>query len=317
MTKALGERVAEHLWADAGHRLTVVRPTIIESALAHPHPGWIDGFKVADPLIAAYGKGRLTEFPGSPATVLDVIPVDLVVNAILAAADRPPAPASAAYLHVGSGASNPMTLGELARHAKAYFSAHPWLDHLGQATPAADFQFCAPERIRRRINRQLLALSLAQRAVRPAPAAWTRRVRQWACRSAQKLTLLRDYMKLYQPYSCSATVFDDTRARALHAEVTAAGQDSGFDVRALDWGHYLTAVHMPALAGLMRAQSAAHRAARRARDTTWVAAPAASAGMRALHALTPAVAEVSAEGAGQPDGAQPWGAAADASFRSA
>lgn len=64
LTKALAERLAEELWLGNGHRLSVVRPSIIESALRHPYPGWIDGFKVADPLIIAYGRGQLPEIPG-------------------------------------------------------------------------------------------------------------------------------------------------------------------------------------------------------------------------------------------------------------
>ena len=79
----LAEELAE------GLPLSVVRPAIVESALAHPYPGWIDGFKMADPIILAYGRGILREFPGLPDGVLDVIPVDLVVNATLAVAAAP------------------------------------------------------------------------------------------------------------------------------------------------------------------------------------------------------------------------------------
>ncbi len=88
-TKALGERVAEELLTGE-LPLSVVRPAIVESALRHPYPGWIDGFKMADPLILAFGRGILPEFPGLPDGVLDVIPVDIVVNATLAAAAAPP-----------------------------------------------------------------------------------------------------------------------------------------------------------------------------------------------------------------------------------
>ncbi|MFN2497273.1 MAG: SDR family oxidoreductase, partial [Pseudonocardiaceae bacterium] len=66
LTKALGERVAEQLWAQLGRPLSVLRPAIVESALRHPYPGWIDGFKMADPLIIAYSRGVLREFPGLP-----------------------------------------------------------------------------------------------------------------------------------------------------------------------------------------------------------------------------------------------------------
>src|SRR5699024_11964511 len=61
---------------------------------------WIDGFKVADPLIAAYGRGLLPEFPALADTILDVIPVDYVVNAILAAAAAAPPAHEASYYQV-------------------------------------------------------------------------------------------------------------------------------------------------------------------------------------------------------------------------
>ena len=89
LTKAFAERAAEELWAQDGRRLSIVRPAIIESSLQHPYPGWIDGFKVADPLILAFGRGQLPDFPGVPDSVLDIIPVDFVVNAMLAAAANP------------------------------------------------------------------------------------------------------------------------------------------------------------------------------------------------------------------------------------
>ena len=56
LTKALAERLAEELWLGGGHRLSVIRPSIIESALRHPHPGWID---VAEHLIAQKYADRI------------------------------------------------------------------------------------------------------------------------------------------------------------------------------------------------------------------------------------------------------------------
>src|SRR5690606_15921980 len=69
-TKAMAEQVAEELWAANGHRVSFVRPSIIESAMKKPYPGWIDGYKVADPLIMAYGRGVLPEFPGLADSIL-------------------------------------------------------------------------------------------------------------------------------------------------------------------------------------------------------------------------------------------------------
>ena len=45
---------------------------------------------MADPVIISYAKGLLSQFPGVPEGIIDVIPVDLVVAAILAVVARGP-----------------------------------------------------------------------------------------------------------------------------------------------------------------------------------------------------------------------------------
>ncbi|HEY3558778.1 MAG TPA: SDR family oxidoreductase, partial [Kribbella sp.] len=60
----MAERAVEEAATDLS--LTVLRPSIIESALEQPYAGWIEGFKMAEPLILAYGRGELPDFPGVP-----------------------------------------------------------------------------------------------------------------------------------------------------------------------------------------------------------------------------------------------------------
>ncbi|TRW45369.1 HAD-IB family hydrolase [Georgenia yuyongxinii] len=265
-TKALGERVAEDLWARAGHRLSVVRPTIIESALKHPYPGWIDGFKVADPLIAAYGRGMLPEFPALADTVLDVIPVDFVVNAILAAAAAPPAAGSAHYFQVCSGITNPLPLGRLVRLVREYFKANPLTDAEGAHVQVPAWSFPHTGAVERALTRRERAVDLADRAVGRLPA--TQRTRGWIStlhRARRDLGTLRKFTELYQPYTQTEVIFDDARLRALHAALPAERQDAhGFDVTEIDWRHYLQDVHIPKVPGLMRSRggSSAPTAAR-------------------------------------------------------
>jgi len=114
-----------------------VRPAIIESALKHPYPGWIDGFKVADPLIMAYGKGQLPEFPGLPDSILDLIPVDYVVNTILAAAANPAKKGEPEYFHVASGASNPVPFHQMYENVHEFFVKNPLTDRAGRPIVAA------------------------------------------------------------------------------------------------------------------------------------------------------------------------------------
>ena len=57
---------------------------------SRPSPGWIEGFKMAEPLILAYGQGMLPDFPAAPDAAIDIVPVDVVVGALVAAAATPP-----------------------------------------------------------------------------------------------------------------------------------------------------------------------------------------------------------------------------------
>ncbi|PFG39172.1 HAD superfamily hydrolase (TIGR01490 family) [Georgenia soli] len=253
-TKAMGERVAEEMWAGAGHRLSVVRPTIIESSLRHPYPGWIDGFKVADPLIAAYGRGLLPEFPALADTVLDIIPVDFVVNAILAAAAAPPAPGGANYYQVSSGITNPLRLGSLVHMVREYFSANPLKDAEGAHVAVPAWSFPHRGAVERALGRRELAVDVADRALGYLPA--NRRTRQWISalyKARRDLGTLRKFTSLYQPYTQTEVIFDDARTRALHAALPAERQaEHGFDVAEIDWRHYLLDVHIPGVPGLMR-----------------------------------------------------------------
>jgi hypothetical protein len=99
--------VVESIAQEHGAPLSIMRPAITESALARPYPGWIKGFKMAEPIIHAFARGDLPESPAAPDKTLDVMPIDLVVNAILAACARDPV-SSAAYYRVVSGARNPL-----------------------------------------------------------------------------------------------------------------------------------------------------------------------------------------------------------------
>ncbi|MGH3827736.1 MAG: HAD-IB family hydrolase [Pseudonocardiaceae bacterium] len=253
LTKALGERVAEQLWAQTGRPLSVVRPAIVESALRHPYPGWIDGFKMADPLIIAYGRGVLREFPGLPDSVLDVIPVDLVVNAILATAARPPA-AEPAYLHVSSGASNPLTFRNMYALCREYFTDHPMPDgDRGHIEPPT-WRFPGSQQVELTLRAGERAAALAERVLLALPPST--RSQNWLSslgHQQQDLAQLREYADLYGVYARAEVIYDDRRLRARHAALPAQrATEHGFDPTVIDWRAYLLDVHCPAITATMR-----------------------------------------------------------------
>ncbi|GAB3808997.1 HAD-IB family hydrolase [Humibacter antri] len=255
LTKAFAERAAEEMWARSGQRLSIVRPSIIESALRHPFPGWIDGFKVADPLILAYGRGILPEFPGLPDSILDIIPVDFVVNAILASASAPPPPREVEYFHVASGTPNPLPFHAMVRNVNEYFRAHPMPTPDDGHVRVPTWKLPGGREVERRIVLAERVNTGRERLIERMPS--TPQTRSWLARAHQRrsdLESYRSFSNLYRAYVQSEVIFDNRRTRALHDSLPEALQpDHGFDVRDIDWDDYLQRVHIPSIMNLTRA----------------------------------------------------------------
>jgi fatty acyl-CoA reductase len=255
LTKAFAERAAEEMWAKQGHRLSVVRPSIIESALRHPFPGWLDGFKVADPLILAYGRGLLPEFPGLPDSVLDVIPVDYVVNAILAVAANPSPVEAPGYFHVSSGASNPLPFHKMFENVNEFFKENP-MPQAGEGhIQVPTWKFPGGRKVERRLRVAERVNDGRERAIEWLPS--TTRTRSWMGKVQQRrndLESLRNFSDLYRAYVQTEIIFDDRHTKALHNGLPPElQQDRGFDVAEIDWHDYFQRVHFPSITTLTRA----------------------------------------------------------------
>ncbi len=252
-TKALGERVVEQRALTAP--TTIVRPSIIESALSRPHPGWIEGFKMAEPLILAYGRGELPEFPAAGDTIVDIVPVDHVVAAIVAVLANPPQAGAAAYLHVVSGARNPLTFRRLYACVRAYFDEHPFTNGDRGSARLPEWRFPGAQSVERLLSTSERAHKVADYVVGHAPRSTrTLSIARNLDRQGRRLEFLRRYLDLYREYAEAELRFDDAHTRALleglHPEDRAA---FGFDIDEVDWDHYLRDIHCPAVTAPIRA----------------------------------------------------------------
>lgn len=246
-TKALGERVVE---AYARHApASIVRPSIIESALETPYPGWIEGFKMAEPLILAYGRGELPEFPASPDTIVDIVPVDHVVAAVIAVLGEPPEPGSPRWFHVSSGARRPLTFKQLYGYVRDYFDHHPFEIGDRGATRLPEWRFPGAQAVERLLVTSERAHKVADYAVKHAPRAdRTRDLARRLDRQRGRLEFLRRYLDLYREYAQAELTFSDDNTFALYQRLSPQDQqDFSFDTAVIDWQHYLAGVHFPAV----------------------------------------------------------------------
>ena len=241
MTKALGERyLEEHSGALA---VSVVRPSIIESALERPFPGWIEGFKMAEPIILAFGRGELPDFPAAPDGIIDIVPVDIVVNAIIAAAATPPPPGEPAYYQVCSGTRNPLLFRDLYRIVRAYFGERP-MEKRGRggiSTPVWSFAGSAAIEGRLSARREGRRRRRRRCSRRCRPPSRVRKLANDVDQADAKLRFLRRYTDLYRPYTQAELVYDDSNTAALHDSLDPPDQQElrlrpG---RAIEWEGYL------------------------------------------------------------------------------
>src|SRR5262245_23656533 len=145
-TKALGEMVLER--EHDGVPTAIVRPTIIESSLRDPAPGWLENLNVGDPIWVEYGRGRMPDFPFGLDAVYDMVPVDLVANALLAVLPRVAGRREISYYTIGSGSLNPLTGAQIYEFTYDYFSRHPMHDRRGQPIPPRRLTFPTHEQFR-------------------------------------------------------------------------------------------------------------------------------------------------------------------------
>jgi len=248
-TKALGEiATAESAGAVP---VSVVRPAIIESAIAEPFPGWIRGFRMAEPVIISYARGLLKEFPGVPEGTIDVIPVDLVVAAICAVAARGPLDHDDGpdIVQVASGSVNPLRYGKLVDLVREWFTEHPIYDDMGQPIPVPEWSFPGRGRVKKQLQRAGTMLDHAQKVFDVLPVRG--RQAEIGARLEEQRELVHraeGYVDLYGAYAECEAVYGLDRLLALWDLLDNDDQAAFcFDPRVIDWDVYTPEIHLPSV----------------------------------------------------------------------
>src|SRR5580692_10540517 len=247
-TKALGERALVAQW-EGRLPITFVRPSIIESALAEPRPGWIRGFRMAEPIIVSYARGLLREFPGVPEGIVDVIPVDLVVAAILAVAARGPEPGRPKVYHVASGVRNPLRYGRLVDLSTGFFQRNPLYDDRSQPISVPEWSFPGRGRVQRQLRRADTVMTFAEKLITALPIRG---------RQAQLAAAIEDrhamakralgYVELYGAYTETDARYRIDNLLELRQASDADGDvQFEFDPAVIDWERYVLDVHLPSV----------------------------------------------------------------------
>ena len=274
-TKAMAEQAVDEIRGDIP--LTILRPSIIESAWAEPKAGWIRGFRMAEPIIMNYGRGMLKEFPGIPEGIIDVIPVDLVAAAIVAAAAQEPT-SETNIVQVASGGCNPVQISTLTDLIHDYFGQHPIYDDRNQPISPARWTYPGRGRVVSQLTRAKRTLEVAEKTLQRLP------VRGRVALVAADLEEQRDevekamgYVTLYGKYVECEAVYGVEHLLDLWESLDDSDRETfAFDPRVIDWHRYVYGIHLPSVLAQGRVKTKPSKGpatSRSARLRTQVLAP--------------------------------------------
>jgi nucleoside-diphosphate-sugar epimerase len=243
-TKAMGEQLL--VKSSNGVNVIILRPSIIESSLMQPEPGWIEGFQTSTPILFGYGRGEIPDFPGKRDGFIDFIPVDFVVSAILASLATGTEDKNPRVFQVASSSENPLRLEDLMDYCREYFRQFP----MGAGTNARPVQ---PWKYRSRHkfnwwldrSRQLLRIANALNDRLDFCPGSVRLGHRLAVKQLH-LERLEHYSCLYADYTRLHCQFTTDSTRRLFRSLS--GQDQReffFDPTAIEWRKYIQEIHLP------------------------------------------------------------------------
>lgn len=243
--KFLAEQVVMELRGDIP--TAIIRPSIIESSIAEPRPGWLGKYRMSEPLIVGFAKGRLPDFPADPDIILDIIPVDYVVNAMLVAAEAIAKSGGIEVYHVATGTQNPLYFRGIVDATHGYFTENPMMEN-GNPIPVPVWQFPSLELFQKKLEGKIRLLNRAIRALSLLPTRSAKRQRRKLIIKLSSIKALLHYIQIYGPYTRTNFEFETGKMQALY-EALSPDEKKGFcfDVSQINWTQYFQEIHIPGI----------------------------------------------------------------------
>lgn len=250
-TKALAEALVTLRHPGLAH--AVLRPSIVESAIAFPFPGWNEGYNTCGPLAYLVGTW-FKALPARGANPFDVVPVDVVASALWVAAAQLLDGEAPPVFQCGTSQRNRLTLGraleltqlEQRRHLRR--SGDTLLDR--QVRSRADTIAFDGEHVLS-LENVTDAMDRASRWLRKLPSSTPERVRKDAGKLSRKLTRKRRTLTGVDRTVQAFTPFiRDIRQWFVTENLSARPVEEpslAFTPETIDWRRYWLDVHMPGM----------------------------------------------------------------------
>ncbi|XP_058766333.1 fatty acyl-CoA reductase 2, chloroplastic-like isoform X2 [Vicia villosa] len=241
-TKAMGEMMIDKLRDDIP--VVVIRPSVIESTLSEPFPGWMEGNRMMDPIVLCYGKGQLTGFLVDPNGVLDMVPADMVVNSTLAAMAKhgTTRKRDINVYQIASSVVNPFVFQDLTRFLYEYYTTSPCIDSKGNSIQVTPMKcFSSSEEFSGHLSGYLSGLT----AMASSKGKMSQKLENIYRKSVEQIKHLA---KIYEPYAFYGGRFDNSNTQRLMEIMSEEEKrEFGFNIKGIDWKDYITNIHVPGL----------------------------------------------------------------------
>ncbi|KAK1382776.1 Fatty acyl-CoA reductase [Heracleum sosnowskyi] len=243
-TKAMGEMMLNKERENIP--VVIIRPSVIESTYREPLPGWIEGNRMMDPMMLFYGKGQLPGFLANPKAVIDIVPVDMVVNTILVAVAKHGLEAKPELnvYHAASSVSNPILLYDFFNYCCDHFKSSPLRDRDGKKIRITDMKFLSSMSD---FSSYISSVIIEQNGLMDHQAMTNDKVFQKIKTKCEKLeALFLNLAQLYEPYMFYTSWFDNGKVDAL-VKMMSVEEKKLFecDVGIIDWKEYISNIHIP------------------------------------------------------------------------
>ncbi|CAF1850329.1 unnamed protein product [Brassica napus] len=231
-TKAMGESLLHSNRGDLP--VVIIRPSVIESSYKEPFPGWLQGIIKIPDLLGDYQSS------------CDVIPVDMVANAIIAVMAKHGCgnvPEVKVYNVTSTSHAHPLRMGEIMDFSYQHLCDSPLTETTTKVFELMKFHSSLEEftsSVSKAIRKQERAMKNGEEETESHTTL--------SMKGKRKLKYFVSLAKTYQPYMFFQGRFDESNTRSLIHELSMEERQMfDFDGSCIDWEHYFINIHLPSL----------------------------------------------------------------------
>jgi long-chain acyl-CoA synthetase len=250
-SKSLGEQLV--FAAQDTIVATVARPSIIESALRDPFPGWNQGVNTSAPLTYLSGRGYRF-YPAKGELVLDIIPVDLAAHAMIPILAALLAGRHKPIYQLCTSDVNPLPMRRLVEltglsnrreHRRVGGSMGRFAPHLEAVVVSQSTYELASQTLPELLKRG----ASAARTLLGEDSERAKKFEQGVDKFGANTAMARELVEVYRPYIQKLVyTFHGTNIRALYKSLSAAdAENHPYAPERIDWADYWIKVHLPGL----------------------------------------------------------------------